>query len=393
VRKFLFISNQYHPNVIGGAELTVQTLAQELMARGYAVCIVSLSPGKRDSVDVVNGARVYRLAVANLYTPFKEPRSFPLRALWHLADIFNPIMARKVGAILDAEKPDWVSAHNLGGFSVSVWSAVKSRGLGLSQVLHDYYAMCPKTTMSRAEGDCETRCGLCRAFTLPKQLLSSQPDVVIGVSRFVLMRHLQNGYFPNVASGVVYNGRPFTPPPLEHLRKPGSPLQIGFIGRIQEIKGIATLFEAVSRLPPHKWKLRVAGRAPDPAYLDKLRQQYPLPQIEYLGYVNSDEFYKSVDLVVIPSEWHEPMPGVVYEPLGWGVPVVASRVGGIPEILDGADCGWLFEPRDAAGLSARLEQLIDGWPDPEGMRRRAVARRALFTPERQADAFLALIGN
>jgi glycosyltransferase involved in cell wall biosynthesis len=390
MRKVLFISNQYSPNIVGGAEITVQTLAEELARRGYEITVISLSSTGEDSVDRVNGIRVHRVAVRNLYSPFQQQHHPVARALWHVRDVYNRAMAAEVEKILDEERPDWVSAHNLGGFSVAVWAAVKARGIGLSQMLHDYYAICPRTTMNKGGKNCQVPCTVCRAYGLPKKVASRLPDVVIGVSRFVLERHLVHGYFPRARSGVVYNGRPFHGAQHRLPRAPDAPLTLGFIGRIEPLKGIETLLKAVSRLPLGRWRLRVAGRAPDPAYLSELQRRYPLPQVEYLGYVKSEQLYESVDLVVVPSEWYEPMAGVVYEPLGFGLPVLAANVGGIPEILDGAGCGWLFPPGDVDGLEAKLRELLDGWPDPDGMRARALARRAFFTPGRQADEFLAL---
>ena len=121
LRKILFIANQYHPNFVGGAEISVQTLVEELSRQGLECVVVSLSSTAEDSVDSVNGIRVYRLATRNLYTPFSGPKSPLAKTLWHLKDISNARMARQVGRILDFEQPDWVSAHNLAGFSVAVW--------------------------------------------------------------------------------------------------------------------------------------------------------------------------------------------------------------------------------------------------------------------------------
>jgi glycosyltransferase involved in cell wall biosynthesis len=391
VQRFLFISNQYFPNVIGGAEITVQTLVEELVRRGYHASVASLSPDGQDSVDEVNGVRVYRVGTRNLYTPFKGQHHPVFRALWHAGDVFNPPMARKLGRILDTERPDWVSAHNLGGFSVAVWSSVKARGIQLSQCLHDYYVLCPRTTMNKDGENCASPCAACRMYGAPKKAVSRLPDVVIGVSRFVLDKHLEHGFFGGARCGVVYNGRGQDVPAPPRARTAGAPLVIGFIGRIERVKGIETLLDAFSRLTPGRARLRIAGRAPDPSYLQRLKQRYPQPEVEYLGYVKQQEFYPQVDVVVVPSLWHEPLPGVVYEPLGFGVPVIAARVGGIPEILDGAKCGRLFRAGDVDELVMHLQAALDGWGSDEAARAAAFERRAAFTPERQADEFLSLI--
>jgi glycosyltransferase involved in cell wall biosynthesis len=393
LRNILFISNQYTPNVYGGAEIITQNLVEELARRGNRVSVVSIAPSGVASEDFVNGVKVYRVPVANVYAPFTGEQRALTRALWHVIDSYNVTMGARVGKILAHERPDWVCANNIAGFSVSVWTEAKRRGIRTCQVLHDYYALCPRSRMNSDRGNCTKQCGQCKVYAAPRKLASSAPELVVGVSRFVLNRHLEYGYFKNAKTAVVYNGADFTPPVAIRKRQQGAPIALGFIGRIEPSKGIETLLKALSQVDPSKWSLRIAGRATEQSYLERLQRTYPFSNVEYLGFTKSDEFYRSVDLVIIPSEWNEPLPGVVYEPLGYGIPVVASRIGGIPEILGDAECGWLFEPSDAGDLARVLNQLVDGWADPDGVAARALQRRQFFTPMRQADEMTALLAS
>jgi glycosyltransferase involved in cell wall biosynthesis len=391
MRKLMFVSNLYPPNVVGGAELTVQTLARELVRRGHEVSVVTSSLTGQDTVDTLDGVRVYRMAIANVYTGFTGQHHPALRAAWHAIDVFNPAQGWKLDRILARERPDWVSANNIAGLSTAVWAAVKARGIGLSQVLHDYWAICPKTTMNKGGTSCATPCTSCSVYGAPKKLTSRLPDVVIGVSRFVVQRHRELGFFAGVRPAVVYNGSAYEPPRERIPRDPGAPLRVGFVGRVEPVKGIEVLLSALSRLPADRWRLRVAGRPNEASYLEDLKRRFPLPQVEYLGYVPSEQLYRSIDVFVAPSVWNEPLPTVVYEALGYGVPVIASRVGGIPEILDDDTYGWLFEPGDVDALERRLRSCLDGWTDPQRVWEGAIRRRQFFMPARQADDFLAVI--
>ena len=67
---FLFVTTHYYPNIAGGAELSVQNLAEELLRRGKRVAVISLSTTGGPTVENVNGARVYRITVSNVYQPF-----------------------------------------------------------------------------------------------------------------------------------------------------------------------------------------------------------------------------------------------------------------------------------------------------------------------------------
>ncbi|MFL6602486.1 MAG: glycosyltransferase family 4 protein [Steroidobacteraceae bacterium] len=394
IRKILFIANQYHPNFVGGAEISVQTLVEEISRQGLECVVVSLSSTAEDSVDSVNGIRVYRVATRNLYTPFSGPKSPVAKALWHLKDISNARMARQVGRILDFEQPDWVSAHNLAGFSVAVWREVKFRGIGLSHMLHDYYLMCFKSTLFRRNRNCAQQCVSCKALSMWKRAASRQVDLAIGISGHVLQTHVDRGYFPRAHAVAIHNARAFERndiAPLPHSTS--GPLRIGYMGRLEQSKGVEVLLAAVSTLAQSDWTLRLAGRAVDPAYHADLVARYDRPQIEFCGHVAPAEFYQSIDVLVVPSNWHEPLGMVVVESLGFGIPVIGARSGGIPEILGEDGPGWLFEPGNVAQLSAILRRLLADRDSLEALRPKALKRRQHFLPARQAADFLRAIGT
>jgi glycosyltransferase involved in cell wall biosynthesis len=394
MEKIVFVANQYFPNVVGGAELTLQILAEALSGRGIEVVIISLSPTSCDSQDEVNGIRVYRVAVRNSYYPFGAERSATKRFFWHLRDVYDRPMAAQVGRILDAERPDVVSTHNLSGFSVAVWGEAKSRGMPILHTLHDYYLLCPRTSMFHRGANCRRQCALCHVLSIPKKFASRHVDSVIGVSQFVIERHLRRGLFANAKSEVIYNAR--LPKVESSGFAPGRTareLRIGFIGRIEEEKGIEVLLQSVALLPRGAWQLRVGGRAPSSAYLEKLRALYPLMEVEYLGYVAQADFFPTLDVLVVPSVWNEPLGVVVFEAMGYGVPVIGSRVGGIPEIIEGSGAGWLFEPGNVLELTALLRDAINAPQTLASMRKACRARAQSFTPERQVTEFLRFLGK
>jgi glycosyltransferase involved in cell wall biosynthesis len=394
LRKILFIANQYHPNFVGGAEISVQTLVEELSRQGLECVVVSLSSTGTDSVDSVNGIRVYRVATRNLYTPFSGPKSPVTKLLWHVKDISNARMARQLGRILDFEQPDWVSAHNLAGFSVAVWQEVKFRGIGLSHMLHDYYLMCFKSTLFRRNRNCERQCTSCKAMSLWKRAMSKQVDLAIGISHHVLQTHVENGYFPKAHTVAIHNARSYERNDVAQLpHSTSGPLRVGYMGRLEQSKGVEVLLAAVSTLPQGEWTLRLAGRPADPAYGAELAARYARPDIEFCGHVAPAEFYQSIDVLVVPSNWHEPLGMVVVESLGFGIPVIGARSGGIPEILGEDGPGWLFEPGNVEELSAILRRLLGDRNSIEALRPAALKRRQHFLPARQAADFLRAIGT
>jgi glycosyltransferase involved in cell wall biosynthesis len=390
----LFVSNLYAPHIVGGAELTLQTLAEELKRIGHTVEVVSLAVDGIERTDLVGGVTVRRVVANRQHGPFNRRKSALGRLQWHLGDVYNGTMAERVAQIIDRFAPDVVSTHNLGGFSIAVWDVVHARGIRLLHTLHDYYLLCPRITMFKSGRNCDGQCAKCRMFSLRKRKASQDVDVVIGVSRFVLDKHVEQGFFRNARRIVIYNARKWDAPPPSETSAAAAPrpLRIGYIGRIEAAKGIEVLLQAVSQLPPESWELRIAGKAPDAAYAETLRRRYPLPQIEYLGFVKPDAFYRSVDLVVIPSIWNEPLGVVAYEAMGFGRPVIAARRGGLPEMVEGTGAGWLFDPADVEELRRLLARAASDPGLLVGMRGACLKQRQLFVPEIQAREFQAALG-
>ena len=142
-----------------------------------------------------------------------------------------------------------------------------------------------------------------------------------------------------------------------------------YIGRMDIKKGLRELVEAAARLHDARPKLEVylIGEGADRAQVESAIQSYHAG-----GYVHAmpectfDDvavWMTAADLVTLPS-YMEGCPNVVLEALACGRPVVASNVGGVPEIMN-EKCGLLVPPRDAAALASALAKALDRHWDPE----------------------------
>ena len=399
--RIVFVSNLYPPYVVGGAELTLQTLAEEMLRVGHGVSVVTLAIDGRERVDKVNGVSVHRITARALHGPFGPARSALQKLLWHWRDRYDIEVAEKIGRIMRVAAPDVVSTHNLTGFSSAVWDVARARGLRIVHTLHDYHLICPRSTMFRNGHNCLEQCLACAVLSRPKLRASAAVDAVIGVSRFVLDAHRERGYFARAAARVIYNARPWDPPDDVPATRDARGRAVdgaaptvcfGYIGRIEEAKGIEVLLRAASRLRNPAWRLRIAGRAPRPEYLTQLQSRFPLPQVEFVGFARPEDFYPSIDVLVIPSLWNEPFGVVAYEAMGFGRPVIGSRRGGIPEIIEGSGAGWLFDPDRPDELQHLLEGILAAPERLTAMRSACFERRREFLPERQVAAFFELVG-
>ncbi len=148
--------------------------------------------------------------------------------------------------------------------------------------------------------------------------------------------------------------------PVEHT-EPGT--RLIFVGRLVEQKGLSVLFEAMKSLSTDhpKLSLTVVGDGPDRAALERLADETGLgSQVLFTGSRSPQEVAElltEADLFVLPS-YAEGVPVVAMEALGCGLPVVASLVGGLTELVQEGVTGYLVRPGDSAQLAERINRLL-----------------------------------
>jgi glycosyltransferase involved in cell wall biosynthesis len=209
--------------------------------------------------------------------------------------------------------------------------------------------------MFRGDRNCAAPCLGCQVLAHPKRTHSQAVDAVVGVSGFVLERHLQNGYFAHAKSHVIPNGNPSDTRCAAEANR-SERLRVGYLGRLAPSKGIEMMLEALAPLAGKTCDVLVAGGG-DASYEAQLKERFCSEGVRFLGHVRSQDFLGSVDVLVVPSLWHEPFGLVLCEAVSAGVPVIASAVGGIPEVVQHGQCGLLFDRADGAALRGHVELL------------------------------------
>jgi glycosyltransferase involved in cell wall biosynthesis len=360
--RIMMINTLYAPMILGGAERSVTLLAEELARSGDEVSVITLYPKSEETFEVLNGVRVYRLPMDNRYWPFDRPKkpASAERLLWHVGDAWNRHAAERVGRILDREKPDVVNSNILAGFSVSVWREVKKRNIRLVHTLRDYYLICSRSALFRKGSTCVRRCADCKALTANRKSASQLVDAVVSISEYVLDCHTQCGYFSHASSSVIYNIAGTAKGPGKsgsELCAPGDPLIFGYIGRVEDEKGIQIVLEAITYLAGSNWRLRIAGAGRE-QYVRTLKEKYTDPRIEWLGFANSSDFYPSIDVTIISSLWPEPLGRTVIETFAAGKSAICAESGGIPEIGKLGKVVATYPARDARALAAIMDDAM-----------------------------------
>lgn len=359
MKKILVVSNLYSPYIIGGAEIICQKISEALSVSGYDVTVLTTGKSNITTSDTVNNITVIRLKKTNLYFIKQQSRPNRLkRLLWHVIDVYNFGVKKELDQIILELKPDVALCHNISGFSVSIWDCLQKNGVPIIQVLHDQYFCCPNSNSFKKGSTCEKQCLSCQIMRLPHKWMSNKVDVVIGVSEYVLKRITRFGYFKFSQKHVIYNAQNIE----DKIKKTfwnGQPsFKIGYIGNLSEVKGVRILIEAFKCLSIDA-ELMIAGNGSSD-YVDYLKKfAADDRRIRFLGYMNSSDFFESIDLCVLPSVWADTFPGVAYESCAHHVPVIASDIGGIPEIIHTDKNGILVKAGSVDDLKNAIMYMYD----------------------------------
>jgi glycosyltransferase involved in cell wall biosynthesis len=218
---------------------------------------------------------------------------------------------------------------------------------------------------------------------------------------------VDSGLIPASRVVRVWNGIPVPPAPPAGARPLHDALGldrrrplVACACRCAAEKGVPTLLRAFDRLMAGRPNadprpvLVYMGDGPQFAEVQKVRESLAAKaDIVLTGYRrDAGALLAGADICAMPSIWQDALPLAVMQPMALGLPVVASAVGGIPEMLVDGETGLLVPPGDEAALATALGGLID---DPARRARFGQAGRArvatVFTPERQMDAMTRIV--
>ena len=325
---------------IGGLERAQLEACRQLRARGHRIELLYTEPGDLSPEWVQITDRRVRVRGYSLY------RGAPLGSLQSVAGVASAI--RRLA-------PDVVYAHHHRDTPASVLA-------GRPLVCHLHLQPPP----SRSWQD---------------HLALRRSRLLIAVSRFTAESWAESLGLAGDRFAVVANGvdlSRFAPADARtraevraSLGLPGDRCLILFAGRVDPEKGVERALEAMSRLDPTRFHLAVAGdanpgsfggdRGRAQAYAGDLRARYPNGAVTWLGRMQDvSPVLAAADAVVLPSLVPDSLPLIVLESLASGTPVLATAVGGIPEMLTGRLAANLIPNAEPEALAQRLRE-IGGW--------------------------------
>jgi len=368
--KILLIVHRYIPYNTGGTEIYTSVVANEL-SKYHDVYILTRITDPRlrnysfiDSTEgTVSVRRINKITADHpqLIDRFTDRR---------IEDIFRDYV--------ESVLPDLVHVQHLAGLSMNIINTTKEvYKIPVLFTVHDFYLFClngqfyPLTKDEICPAYLFGKCDECLISDIDnkpstqeiedcKSLVKSvmnQVDKFIFPSEFLLnffekkgiqttkLFFLPNGYR---TSNFIYRHKNYNN---------NSHLVFGFFGRINHTKGIELLLKAFSKVKLSNIKLKIYGTT-DRHYHDYL-STWSDDRITFLGAYNNTDvnaLFDYIDVLIVPSIWHENSPLVIHEAILSGVPVIASKAGGITELLENPANGVLFSLGNTDELAALITE-------------------------------------
>ncbi|TAK03556.1 glycosyltransferase [Patescibacteria group bacterium] len=361
--RLLIISNLYPPIQRGGAEQVASRITSELFVRGHEVSVLSTMPyagmgSLRSRVTETDLEPIERFYPLNFYHTLNDHRyPAPVRAAWHMVDLWSPIPRRVTLDVIHRRAPEAVLTHNLKGIGLQVAAAIRASGIPHVHTLHDVQLSIPSGLLIAGEERGPFNSTPLRLmYEAATGRAVGSPHVVISPSRFLADFYRERGFFPKSRIEVMPNPAPDMGTRPQTTRQEG-PLRLLYVGQLEPHKGIRFLLESLEGLdiPFH---LHVAGEGSLAAFVsDRAKHD---KRITYHGFVSQEPLMKLLalcDATLVPSLCYENSPTVIYESLAVGTPVVASRIGGVGELIRDGENGFLYEPGQATGLREALTRM------------------------------------
>ena len=327
--------------------------------------------------------------------------------------VWNKEAQKKIETLIKKEKPDIAHIHNIHHeISLSVLPILKKYKIPAVQTLHDYQIICPNYKLYSKGKICQkckqhkyyhcffNKCVrgsystslfatlenyFYRLFGIYKKI-----DLFIAPSKFLKNKFIEFGisekkiiYLPNFVETEKCHSEfqqchPELVPGSKNINTEQILKQVQdnknnnafqkqnnyllYFGRLSEEKGIDILIKAMEFVDENI-KLKIVGNGPEKENLKKLAEKLKINnQIQFLGHKNQNELKEIIKnslAVVAPSQWYENCPLSILEAFSFGKPVIASNLGGIPELVENKKTGFLFESGSVKDLAEKINLLFE----------------------------------
>lgn len=370
VNKFFFIK--------GGQERIMFDEARLLEEQGHEVAFFSMKhpeniPNYRyskyfvDYVDLSNPNNDYSFT-----EKIKIAKDF----------IYNKSAKETFKKFIDDFKPDIVHCHGISHqISYSIIDVTNDLKIPVVQTLHDYQIVCPNymLLLSGKNSCSDYKCIKGKYYNCfyYKCIKDSYPASLLGMAEMYFNRH-EKGLINKVSKFIVPSKFLYNIVLNSGIEKEKVFLINNFIdteniepeytshkyfvyvGRLSKEKGLRTLLNAFHNIP--SVKLIIIGKGPIEQTLILDKELNQMENVEFVGYKNKEEineYLKYCEALILPSEWYENAPVSMLEAFAMGKTVIASNIGGIPEMIKNNYNGYLFLPGSVNDLIIKISNFLN----------------------------------
>ena len=412
--RVLLVVHGFPPAASGGTEIYTQQFAQALSELpGLETFVLTRdSDGSRPEYSVRREATATGVTVYRINNTFQACTSFE-------DSYANPALAAVAARIIDEIDPDVLHIQHLTCLSTGIVEHASATGKPVAMTLNDYWLICHRGQLlrpddTRCDGPFDGGCGSCvpagflasptlyRAGRLARGLPLPGAAALVRVAselqarctsatqlraaserRLDHLRRISSSIALFLAPSATMEAWASRLPiecwrlfrceqgidlqPFAHIvRRPSHTLRLAFAGSLIPSKAPHVLLDAVAALPPGRVSVDLLGAlAPyhgDRRYSERLAPLLGRPFVRKLGPIPHERIpdaLADVDALVVPSVWSENAPFVIREAFAAGLPVIASNLGGMAEMVRHDRDGLLFAPGSATALADQIRRLLD----------------------------------
>jgi glycosyltransferase involved in cell wall biosynthesis len=349
--KICLLNNLYKPYNRGGAEKVLEAIIAKQQKAGNEIILITTKP-QIPALEENNDCKTFYIK-SDFYN--LNQKSLITKLFWHFGDLVSCKKYQTISKILKAEQPDVVVTHNLMGLGLRVAKIIKKYKIKHHHFLHDIQLLHPSGLMiSGHEKKIDSI--FAKIYQAITSSLIGSPALIISPSNWLLKEHLKRGFFKTSKQEIkrLEDVLPLNSPKTISLNKNNKNLL--FIGQIEKHKGILFLITAFKKYAQPNTKLNIAG---DGSQLEEAKLLASSDnRINILGRLGKAELEKLMsesNILIMPSLCYENYPMVIVEAKNASLSVIASNIGGVPEMTDSRDL--LFAPGDAKDLFKQINKV------------------------------------
>ena len=330
------------------------------------------------------------------------------KVLYPLHIIYSFEAKRKIRKVLERFKPDVVHLNNINfQLTPSIIEEIQKHKIPMLQTAHDYQMICPNHLMfDNTKKPCELCVNGSKWNCAKKNCIhGSKLKSIIGSLEAILYSHRKtysmvdlyicpSQFIENKLNQIDrYRGKTLTIHNFIELNQIEENNEKGdyvlYFGRLSEEKGLEMFLNSCKKLPHIPFK--VAGTGP----LDGICQG--IPNVEYVGFKKGEELNSLISkamFTVYPSIWYDNCPLSILESEALGTPVIASKMGGIPELIENDETGILIEDINEEKLTKEINALYQNEEKRARMSKNCIKKReVMISLENYANRMVELYHN